>query len=329
MHVVGRALKWIGIALLVVLAVALALALWPASTDGLASGARPVSSYRRAMAELAAIHRTEQKDVIAPCRSTALTHGRKTENVVVLVHGLTNCPKQWQLFGREIYERGWNVLILRIPDHGIGNSETGKIGPVSALKHLSAEELARYGDRAVDLGRGLGRRTHVMGLSLGGTIAAWIAQERSDVARAVVIAPALGLPSGPYALTWAATNLFAHIPDLSFGHGGKLPHEYQGWSTGGIADTFLLGKYVRQQSSKQAPAAATITVLLNPNDDTISNPRAEELVEAWRDEGHPVRLEWLPKTPALGHDVIDPGQPWADPALVYPRLMQMLGVASS
>jgi pimeloyl-ACP methyl ester carboxylesterase len=326
MRVVARVLKWVGIAVLIVLAVVLAIALWPASTDGLASSPKPVTEYRAAMAELAAIRRDERKDVIAPCRSTVLTHGRKTENAVVLVHGLTNCPKQWELFAREIHAKGWNVLVLRLPDHGIGDPETGKIGPVSALKSLSAEKLARYADTAVDLGRGLGANTHVMGLSLGGTVAAWMAQERADVDRAVVIAPGIGLPSGPYALTWGVTNFFTHVPDLSLGHSGKLDHEYQGWSTGGIADTFLLGKYVRQQSSDEKPAAESISLLLNPNDDTISNPRAEELVDAWRDHGHRVALDWLPKTPVLGHDVIDPGQSWARPALVYPRLMRMLGV---
>lgn len=329
MRTVRRVLKWVGIVVLAALAVVLALALWPASTSGLGSSARPVMSYDRAVAAVEAIREDERADVIEPCRSVAMTHGRKTENAVVLVHGLTNCPKQWELFGREIYARGWNVLILRLPDHGIGDPQTGKIGPVSALKHLSAEKLARYGDQAVDLGRGLGENTHVMGLSLGGTVAAWMAQERNDVERAVVIAPGIGLPEGPYALTWGVTNFFTHIPDLSIGHSGKLAHEYQGWSTGGIADTFVLGKYVRQRSDKETPAAKTISVLLNPNDDTISNPRAEELVDAWRGQGHRVRLDWLPKSPVLGHDVIDPGQPWADPSLVYPKLMQMLGVQSS
>jgi carboxylesterase len=326
---VRRVLKWVGLVLLLVLLVALVLALWPASTAGLASNPSPVASYDRAMAEIAAIRAKERADVIRPCLSTAMTHGRKTENAIVLVHGLTNCPKQWELFGREIHRRGWNVLILRLPEHGIGNPQTGKIGPVSNLKHLTAQKLARYADQAVDLGRGLGEHTHVMGLSLGGTVAAWMAQERSDIDRAVVIAPGIGLPSGPYALTWGVTNFFSHIPDLSIGHGGKLNHEYQGWSTGGIADTFVLGKYVRQQASDEEPAAKTIRVLLNPNDDTISNPRAEELVDAWRDRGRKVGLVWLPKTPVLEHDVIDPGQEWARPGFVYPRLMRLLSVQSS
>ena len=104
----------------------------------------------------------------------------------------------------------------------------------------------------------------------------------------------------------------------------KLDHEYQGWSTGGIADTFVLGKYVRQRSEAERPAAPAISVLLNPNDDTISNSSAEALVEAWRDHGREVTLSWLPSEPKLQHDVIDPGQPWARPGFVYPRLFALL-----
>jgi pimeloyl-ACP methyl ester carboxylesterase len=320
-----RVLKWAGIVLGVLLAVLLALALWPASTGGLASNPQPETGYEAAVAELDEIRNQEVRDgVIAPCLSRLLTHGEKAERAVVLVHGLTNCPKQWELFGEEAFRRGWNVLILRLPEHGLGDPETGKIGSVSHLKDLDAQKLARYADRAVDLGRGLGEKTDVMGLSLGGTVAAWVAQERRDVDRVVVIAPGIGVSGLPYQATWAATNLLDHLPDLSIGDDAKLKHEYQGWSTGGIADTFILGKYVRKRSEEAEPAASEISMMLNPNDDTISNSTAEDLAESWRDHGREVTLYWLPSRPKLEHDVIDPGQPWARPGFVYPRLLSLL-----
>jgi pimeloyl-ACP methyl ester carboxylesterase len=319
-----RVLKWVGVAVLVLLAILAALVLWPASTKGLASAPEPVTDYQRAVAEVDRIRADERDDVIRPCLSRALTHGEKTERAVVLVHGLTNCPAQWELFAREIYERGWNVLVLRLPEHGLGDPETGKIGSVSHLKDLDAQKLARYADQAVDIGRGLGEHTDVIGLSLGGTVAAWIAQERADVDRVVVIAPAIGMPTLPYAFTWGITNLFEHLPNISVGGVTKLTHEYQGWSTGGIGDTFVLGRYVRDHAGKDEPAAPEISVMLNPNDETISNPLAEDLVDRWRDHGRDVTLYWLPKTPALEHDVIDPGQPWARPAFVYPKVRALL-----
>ncbi len=320
-----RILKWVGIVAGILVALLVGLALWPASTDGLGSTPRPQADYEAVVAELERIRGQEVRDgVIDPCLSRLLTHGEKTERAVVLVHGLTNCPKQWELFGEEAFRRGWNVLILRLPEHGLGDRETGKIGSVSHLKGLDAQKLARYADQAVDLGSGLGERTDVMGLSLGGTVAAWVAQERGDVDRVVVIAPGIGMAGMPYGITWAGTNLLDHLPDISIGGVSKLNHEYQGWSTGGIADTFILGKYVRQRSEEDEPAAPEVSVMLNPNDETISNPSAEDLVEAWRDHGREVELYWLPSTPKLEHDVIDPGQPWARPEFVYPRLFALL-----
>jgi pimeloyl-ACP methyl ester carboxylesterase len=321
---VRRVLKWVGVAVLVLLAILAALVLWPASTKGLASTPKPVTDYQRATAAVERIRADERDDVIQPCRSRVLTHGEKTERAVVLVHGLTNCPAQWERFAREVYERGWNVLVLRLPEHGLGDPATGKIGSVSHLKDLDAEKLARYADQAVDIGRGLGEHTDVIGLSLGGTVAAWIAQERTDVDRVVAIAPAIGMPTFPYAFTWGITNLFEHLPDISVGGVTKLAHEYQGWSTGGIGDTFVLGKFVREEAGEEEAAAPEISVMLNPNDETISNPLAEDLVERWRAHGHDVTLYWLPKAPALEHDVIDPGQPWARPAFVYPKVRALL-----
>ena len=83
----------------------------------------------------------------------------------------------------------------------------------------------------------------------------------------------------------------------------------------------MLGKYVRQRASKDKPAARSIAVLLNLNDDTISNP------QTWSTSTHgaitvaSVQLAWLPEHPRLQHDVIDPGQTGMRPGFVYLRVM--------
>jgi N-acetylmuramoyl-L-alanine amidase len=74
----------------------------------------------------------------------------------------------------------------------------------------------------------------------------------------------------------------------------------------------VLGKYVRQRASKDKPAARSIAVLLNLNDDTISNP------QTWSPSTHgaitvaSVQHAWLPEHPRLQHDVIDPGHGGCD-----------------
>ena len=51
------------------------------------------------------------------------------------------------------------------------------------------------GARAVDIAAGLGDQVTIAGLSAGGVVAAWAAQHRRDVHRAVLIAPSLGVRS--------------------------------------------------------------------------------------------------------------------------------------
>ncbi len=326
----GRILRLLALVVLAVLVLLVALAVWPASTKGLGSDPRPVTSYAAATAAFRQVQREEKRDSVIPtCRSRLLTHGPETERAIVLVHGLTNCPEQWALFGKEIYEQGWNVLILRLPDHGIGDVATDTPGSVDHLAPLTPAKLAHYGDHAVDIARGLGEHVTVMGLSLGGAVAAWMAQERNDVDRAIVIAPGFAMEGVPYAVSWLATNLFAHVPDISLGGASKVRYEYQGWSTGGIADTFRLGKRVEQDAEKTRAGTRSIVVFLNPNDNTISNARAEHVAKAWRRNGAQVEVVWLPKTPVLEHDIIDPHQPWARPAFVYPRLIALANASQT
>ena len=81
---------------------------------------------------------------------------------------------------------GDNVLILRLPRHGMADRKVENLSP------LKAEELRDCADTSVDIACGLGQKVYVCGLSAGGTLAAWIVQNRSEVTRAVLIAPALG-----------------------------------------------------------------------------------------------------------------------------------------
>jgi hypothetical protein len=64
---------------------------------------------------------------------------------------------------------------------------------VENLSPLKAEELRDCADTSVDIMCGLGREVYVAGLSAGGTLTAWIAQNRGEVTRTILIAPALGL----------------------------------------------------------------------------------------------------------------------------------------
>jgi len=48
----------------------------------------------------------------------------------VLIHGTTNSPRQWEELGGALHALGHNVLILRMPHHGL---ESRSVGELKAL----------------------------------------------------------------------------------------------------------------------------------------------------------------------------------------------------
>jgi pimeloyl-ACP methyl ester carboxylesterase len=146
----------------------------------------PTPDYAAAVSRFQQIQKKEGPELNPVCRSILLAHGMRTERAVVFFHGFTNCPQQFRELGHILYDMGYNVLIPRLPRHGMADRKVENLSP------LKAEELRDCADISVDIACGLGQKVYVAGLSAGGTLAAWIAQNRSEVTRAVLIAPALG-----------------------------------------------------------------------------------------------------------------------------------------
>lgn len=83
------------------------------------------------------------------CHTTFLTHGRKTGRAIVFWHGYTNCPRQFHSLAKIFFERGYNVLIPRLPHHGLADRMT------TALAKLAGDELIAQSDTAIDIACGL------------------------------------------------------------------------------------------------------------------------------------------------------------------------------
>ena len=119
-----------------------------------------------------------------------MTHGARAPRVIVLLHGFTDAPVQFELLGKRFFDAGDNVYIPRLPHHA------ERVAPVAQPRQGCGNQLADFGDAIVDELRGLGDTIIVAGLSAGGAIAGHIAQTRREVRRAVLIAPAIG--PGPH-----------------------------------------------------------------------------------------------------------------------------------
>jgi pimeloyl-ACP methyl ester carboxylesterase len=290
---------------------------------GLESRPDPTTGYAAALARLAQLEAAEDETIWPVCRTRALLHGRPTEHVIILVHGLTNCPQQWADFADLLYARGCTVLLPRMPRHGLADRMTIEPG------RLRAEELRDFADRVVDVAAGLGERVTIVGLSAGGIVAAWAAQYRPEVAKAVLISPSLGL--GRYArwLQLIFMNVALALPDVETHRFSRkdraMPYAYVGWSTRALGEVLRLGVATARAAVTMRPACQHLVVVTNDNDVAVSSQLTRQMVSIWQSRGLK-RVEYyeFEREQGLEHDLIDPNNPRQRVDLVYPILLDLV-----
>lgn len=99
------------------------------------------------------------------------------------------------------------------------------------------------------MARGLGRRITVMGFSAGGVVAAWLAQNRAEVAYAVPIAACLGISFVPVPLTRPLIRLFLALPGFYLWWDPRTKeknplsayHAYPRYASRSLAETLRFG----------------------------------------------------------------------------------------
>jgi pimeloyl-ACP methyl ester carboxylesterase len=306
----------------------------PLAPAGLAARPDPARDYAEAVARVHALQAEDGPDVdhAFACGTQLLTHGHPTGRVVVFFHGLTNCPAQFDSMARLVHGQGANVLVPRLPRHGLADRMTEE------LARTDAGELRACADRALDIAQGLGTHVTVVGLSVGGTMAAWAAQHRSDVDRAVIIAPVIEPPGGwPEPLERAVTRLAAALPNTFVWWDGarreNLPgprHVYPRFATRAVAASLLLGADVRTEAEakRKPPGCRTSAFVMIEGDRAVGSRAIHALAAAWRARGARVESYEFPDTVALNHDVIDPEQVGADPGATYPPILRLAGFAT-
>ena len=310
---------------IVLLGVLALLALRPSGLARLVSHPRPAGSYAEALQRVAALQAEEREGYHPNCVTQLLSHCARTPRAVVLVHGYTSCPQQFVPLGRQFFERGANVLVARLPHHGRADRLTGEQG------RLAATELAALADEVVDIAAGLGELVTMVGLSGGGVTTAWAAQNRSELDQAMIIAPAFGFKQIPAAATVLLMNAVLLLPDAFTWWEPELkeqsgpPYSYPRYSRHALGQILRLGFATRALARRRAPAARSIVVVTNANDNSVDNAAALSMAAAWRAAGAPsLRHYEFPLELGLNHDLIDPNAAGARTELVYPKLLELL-----
>ena len=309
---VRRVLRWLGIALALLVAVGVVIAFIPLSRDGLdASTPAPLPSAAATRAAIAAQVASE-RDIKPQCHSRLLEPTRAPRGVIVLLHGLGTCPAQMQALAALLVSDGYAVYVPLLPHHG----EVGGTG--SALNGLTEQDYRRFGDRTVDVVRGLGVPVTVLGISAGADVATWIGLHRKDVDSTISVSPVLGFGRVPAFATTGFMNLFARAPSIAFGYGTKLPHRYGGLATQPLAKTLNFGRALIDAADGHRPAARRTVLVLNEHDHSTSSDLALKLAGRMQST-----VQALPAALKLPADVIDPLQPGAKVEDVYPLLVAL------
>jgi len=296
----------------------------PWNIGGLVSHSNPAQSYDEAVQRIQALQTNDASRMNPECAAQFMTHGQKTDKVIILVHGYTNCPAQFKELGQRFYDLGYNVLIAPLPHHGLADRMTDEQG------QLKAEELAAYADQMVDIADGLGKEVTMVGLSAGGVTTAWAAQNRKDVNLAVIISPAFGFQAIPTAVTAPTMNIVSILPDTFVWWDetlkiNSLPtYAYPRYSKHALAQIMRLGFAVQNKAKGQSPAATRVLVITNANDTSVNNTLTAEVVSDWTSQGANIKTFEFPITLGLAHDLIDPTQPNQPIDIVYPKLIELI-----
>lgn len=294
-----------------------------AKAHGLESRPDPSTDYATALKRLDQLKALDDDTVNPVCLSRGLLHGGKTRRAVVLIHGLTNCPQQWAPFADLLHARGINVLLPRMPHHGLADRLTTDLG------NLRAEELRDFGDRVVDIAAGLGDEVVLAGISAGGIVAAWAGQYRPELAKSVLIAPSLGLGAFGGRAQLLFMNIGLALPDIATQKFTKvdmaMPYAYVGWSSRALGEVLRFGLATFLAAMKERPAVQNLLVVTNANDPAVNNSITRQLVSLWQARGlQQVSFYEFDRREGLEHDLVDPNNPKQRVDLVYPILLDLL-----
>ena len=286
--------------------------------------ANPARDYATAMAQAAQLQHQDDDAVVGPCRTSVLTHGRRVDRAIVLLHGFTNCPAQFVDLARALHADGYNVIVPRYPHHGLA-----RLSP--DLARLRAEELVATAAQAIDIAHGLGEVVTVMGLSLGGSLALWAALNRPDVHHVVAVSPALGVQAIPAPRRKLYGNMLMMWPNFFKWWDEETQdqvigpaHAYPRFASHALAQLLRLGQIVLDEAAHRQPAVRSLLVVMNPHDEVVDNHVIRQMVSGWRACGATVPVYEFDADLELIHDLIDPAQTLEKVEAVYPILQTLL-----
>lgn len=284
-------------------------------------------TYKSAVTEIRRINKQEK--VI--CRPGSLTklysHGSQKNTCYVLLHGFTNSPQQYVLLAKYLFRNGSNVLVPRLPYHGLKDRMTEE------QKFLTADKMIHSCSEAVDLANGLGKKVVVLGISAGGVTAAWIAQHRTDVEKVVLVSPVFGFSSIPLWFSDVFVKISKFLPNNFLWWDPRvkeklLPlHAYPRFSIKALGEIFSVGNKVLKNQNFTHNKVKKIVIITTAFDTAIHLPTVDMMSKLWQDSGNQVVAFQFPRKLKIWHDMLDPRQSYQQVVITYPVILKLIGEA--
>lgn len=327
-----KKIVWVISALFVALIGCVAwLAFAPLSLEPLVMDSQPVENFEAAVSKVKALRALAPPEVREECRAIILDHGEKTEHVYILMHGLTNCPAQFIHFAELLHATGANVMIPRLPHHGYVE------GLDYRQQKMTAQAMLDGAGLAVDFAHGYGEKITIVGLSVNGTVAAWLAQNRADVDTAMIVAPFFAPAGLSGRMVNPLSRLISRLPNqlvwwdpVARADIEGPAHAYARFATHPIAAVMQVGRDVFERAENGEPPKARRIIFVTSAVDIAINVRlVDELAAHWeKSVPSAVTHQVFPREANIPHDSIDPAQPGSDVDFVYPRLLGWLQEAA-
>ncbi len=239
---------------------------------------------------------------------------------VLLLHGLTNARPQYDRLGAQLHERGHAVIVPRMPHHGHRDRMT------DAVASMRAEELEATALAAVAIAALCGERVVVAGISVGATLAGWLAA-RTRIDTAVAVAPFCGLRALRGSLNDGFGALLRAVPNV-FGWWDprrKLlqppPHGYPRFATRALGESLGISTHI--DAAPPGEHARRAVLVLNANEPVVNNAHAERRFAPLASRGVAYERVVLHGLPHI-HDIVEPAIPQARTDLVYPSLIALI-----
>lgn len=211
---------------------------------------------------------------------------------VLLLHGAGDTPQTLRYLGDALFERGYHVEAPLLPGHG---------RRIEDFARITADELTKA---AIDHYNSL-KSAHawvgIIGLSMGGALAAQLAANDRELPALGLVAPYLSMPAGVQRAARSSKLWGALVPAVRSADGISIrdpAEQARSLAYGVFTPKALRALYVTMERASSAlPRIAAPTLMIQSREDNRIAPTAAELAFA-RIGAVDKRLEW---TTGAGH----------------------------